>query len=88
MIIDKVLSNIEELVKDQYGNYVVQYTIELKQSSVNGRIVDKLQGQFARLSNEKFSSNVVEKVLHIFSLISAAHRTQHSYNEKTNHRRN
>jgi pumilio RNA-binding family len=52
------------MVRDQYGNYVIQYVLDLKDMNVNGRIVDKLKGIVMELSNEKFSSNVIEKVLH------------------------
>lgn len=51
------------MVRDQYGNYVVQYVLDLNSMSVNGRVVDKLKGFILELSNEKFSSNVIEKVL-------------------------
>ena len=51
------------MVRDQYGNYVIQYVIELKDMATNGKIVDSLSGYILELSNEKFSSNVVEKVL-------------------------
>ena len=50
------------MVRDQYGNYVIQYVIELKNMEVNGRIVDNLKGSILELSNEKYSSNVIEKV--------------------------
>ena len=52
----------QEMVRDQYGNYVIQYVVDLKNMDVNGRIVDKLKGTILELSNEKFSSNVIEKV--------------------------
>jgi len=57
------------MVRDQYGNYVMQYVLSLKNMNVNGRIVDKLKGSILELSNEKFSSNVIEKVFYyiIFS---------------------
>lgn len=58
------MSNAQEMVRDQYGNYVIQYVIELKNYDVNGKIVDKLKGLIYELANEKFSSNVIEKVLH------------------------
>lgn len=50
------------MVRDQYGNYVTQYVIGLKDMEINGKIVDRLKGGILELSNEKFSSNVIEKV--------------------------
>lgn len=52
----------QELVRDQFGNYVVQYVVDLKDMETNGHIIDKLKGTIMELSNEKFSSNVIEKV--------------------------
>jgi len=57
------------MVRDQYGNYVIQYVVDLKNMEINGRIVDRLKGSILELSNEKFSSNVVEKVFFIIKLI-------------------
>lgn len=61
-MVDKIVENTQEIVRDQYGNYVIQYVIELKDLNTNGRIVDRLKGTILELSNEKFSSNVIEKV--------------------------
>ena len=61
-LINNIVELTQSLVRDQYGNYVVQYAIGLKDLQVNARITDKLAGSIVELSNEKFSSNVVEKV--------------------------
>ncbi len=61
-LINKVVSLINDLVRDQYGNYVVQYVIELKFPAVNAQIADRLAGSILSLASEKFSSNVIEKV--------------------------
>ncbi len=57
-------SLVGDLVRDQYGNYVVQYVIELKLPHVNSEIADRLSGSIIVLASEKFSSNVIEKVPH------------------------
>ena len=41
---------------------MVQYVIEMGKKQVNARVADKLAGSIIELSNEKFSSNVIEKV--------------------------
>ena len=51
------------MVRDQYGNYVIQYIIDLKDQRINGNLVENLKGNIFELSNEKFSSNVIEKVI-------------------------
>ncbi len=49
--------------QDAFGNYVVQYVLELGQASASGVIMRCLLGHYAELSMQKFSSNVVEKCL-------------------------
>lgn len=49
--------------QDAFGNYVVQYVLELGQASASGAVMRNLLGHYAELSMQKFSSNVVEKCL-------------------------
>jgi len=63
-IIAMVVHNAKTLVLDPFGNYVVQYVLELKQPELTRSIARSLQGSFAELSLQKFSSNVIEKCLH------------------------
>lgn len=51
------------LLQDGFGNYCLQYVLDLGQQDVNGSIMEKLEGHFPELSQQKFSSNVVEKCL-------------------------
>ena len=62
-IIAAVVSNARKLVLDPFGNYVVQYVLELKRPQLTRGIGQALQGSFAELSLQKFSSNVIEKCL-------------------------
>lgn len=50
-------------VKNPYGNYVVQYVLELKNIEVNKKIGEQLLKNLLLLGREKFSSNVIEKCL-------------------------
>jgi len=59
-------------VSDQYGNYVVQYVLELGNLYKNAMIADSLVGRVEKLSIGKFSANVVEKVK--CSLLLLEHR--------------
>ena len=52
-----------ELVQDQYGNYVIQHIIERGHASDRGAIIDKIRGNLLTLSKHKFASNVVEKCI-------------------------
>ncbi|XP_050378028.1 putative pumilio homolog 7, chloroplastic [Argentina anserina] len=64
---DKLLTEVSRngliLSQDRYGNYVVQYVLELKIPSVMARLISQLKGHFVLLSMQKCSSHVVEKCL-------------------------
>lgn len=53
--------------QDAFGNYVVQYVLELGHPKAAAAIMRQLSGQYAELSQQKFSSNVVEKCLKLGS---------------------
>ena len=59
----KIADFTQTFVRNPYGNYVVQYVLELKMVEVNKRIGEKLLGSLLLLGMEKFSSNVIEKCL-------------------------
>ncbi len=46
-----------------YRNYVVQYILDLKTAWSSTEVMVRLEGNYAFLSTQKFSSNVVEKCL-------------------------
>lgn len=50
-------------LQDPFGNYVVQYVLELGHPEATERIMEKLTGHYSDLAQQKFSSNVVEKCL-------------------------
>lgn len=50
-------------LQDAFGNYVVQYVLELGQTESSRAVMEHLVGHYAELSMQKFSSNVVEKCL-------------------------
>jgi pumilio RNA-binding family len=63
-VLDTIVMNHKELIDDQFGNYVIQHSLQF------GRTVDKesimntvLESGLARLSRQKYASNVVEKLL-------------------------
>ncbi len=51
------------LMQDPFGNYVVQYVLELGHVEATATIMRQLYGQYPELAQQKFSSNVVEKCL-------------------------
>lgn len=59
----EIAKHTRTFVKNPYGNYVVQYVLELKNMEVNIKIGEQLLGALLTLGREKFSSNVIEKCL-------------------------
>ena len=56
------------LLQDAFGNYVVQYVLELGQIEAGAAVMHALESHYAELSMQKFSSNVVEKCLKLGGL--------------------
>ncbi|KAI1869446.1 hypothetical protein JX265_006536 [Neoarthrinium moseri] len=62
-LITQITDNAPRLVQDPFGNYVVQYIIDLNEPAFTEPLVTKFQGRISQLSRHKFSSNVIEKCL-------------------------
>ena len=50
------------LIQDPFGNYVVQYVLDLNDNRFSDGVVRQFLGHICALSVQKFSSNVIEKV--------------------------
>ena len=62
-LIQRITEHSRVLVQDPFGNYVVQYIIDLNEPTFTEPIVIMFQGCISQLSRHKFSSNVIEKCL-------------------------
>ena len=62
------------LSQDPFGNYVVQYILDLGLPWANAEVMIRLAGSYAELSMQKFSSNVVEKCLKLADAALEEHR--------------
>ncbi|XP_012464845.1 uncharacterized protein LOC105783755 isoform X2 [Gossypium raimondii] len=62
-LVEEISTNGLLLAQDAYGNYVVQFILELKIPSATSTLVSQFQGNYVHLSSQKFSSHVVEKCL-------------------------
>jgi len=60
---DVIIENLSHLVEDPYGNYLVQNVLKLESADKNNKIFCVITKDFIRLSQLKFSSNVIEKCL-------------------------
>ena len=62
-LISRITEHARILVQDPFGNYVVQYIIDLNEPTFTEPIVAMFSGCVSQLSRHKFSSNVIEKCL-------------------------
>lgn len=62
-LIQRITENARILVQDPFGNYVVQYIIDLNEPTFTEPVVEMFRGCISQLSRHKFSSNVIEKCL-------------------------
>ncbi|XP_076959661.1 putative pumilio homolog 7, chloroplastic [Bidens hawaiensis] len=64
---EKLVSEISKngilLAQDAYGNYAVQYILELQIPSAVSKLTSQFKGNYVQLATQKFSSHVVEKCL-------------------------
>merc|ERR1719295_2130081 len=56
-------SHTSVLVRNQFGNYVMQQLMEITPPSISDSIKDRMRGEYSTLAKHKFASNVVEKCL-------------------------
>lgn len=62
-LVSRITEHARVLVQDPFGNYVVQYIIDLNEPTFTEPVVSMFQGCIGQLSRHKFSSNVIEKCL-------------------------
>ena len=62
-LISAITSNAFSLVQDPFGNYVVQYILDLDEPMFTKPLCLSFAGNIPSLSKQKFSSNVIEKCL-------------------------
>ncbi|EME47358.1 hypothetical protein DOTSEDRAFT_69329 [Dothistroma septosporum NZE10] len=62
-MVDHVIRNAYALVQDPFGNYVVQYILDLSEPCFTEPLCQAFFGEIPALSRQKFSSNVIEKCI-------------------------
>ncbi|RDW70768.1 putative RNA-binding protein [Aspergillus mulundensis] len=62
-LIEQITNNAFDLVIDPFGNYVVQYILDLAEGHFTDPLCHAFLGRIPALSRQKFSSNVIEKCL-------------------------
>ena len=64
-IVYLILQNTFCLITNQFGNYVYQCILMLKDEKINYKIIEIIYDKIIPLCKEKYSSNVIEKILDI-----------------------
>lgn len=62
-LISQITANAFHLVQDPFGNYVLQYIVDLQEECFTNPLCHAFRGQIPSLSKQKFSSNVIEKCI-------------------------
>jgi hypothetical protein len=65
MLVNAVIDHAYVLVQDPFGNYVVQYILDLNNPDFTRPLCIGFCGRIVELSKQKFSSNVIEKCLRV-----------------------
>ncbi|RDI87679.1 hypothetical protein Vi05172_g2273 [Venturia inaequalis] len=64
-LVGHVIQNAYSLVQDPFGNYVVQYILDLSIPDFTRPLCSGFAGRIVELSKQKFSSNVMEKCIRV-----------------------
>ncbi|KAG5654281.1 hypothetical protein H0H81_005130 [Sphagnurus paluster] len=64
-LVTEITYNALTLVQDPYGNYVVQYILDLNDNRFSDAVIRQFAGNVCALSVQKFSSNVIEKCVRV-----------------------
>lgn len=62
-LVRKITAHSFNLVQDPFGNYVVQYILDLNEPAFTTPMCENFRGKIVELSKQKFSSNVIEKCI-------------------------
>ncbi|XP_073292558.1 uncharacterized protein [Primulina huaijiensis] len=62
-LVAEISANGLLLAQDAFGNYAVQFILELKIPSATSKLTSQFENNYVHLSTQKFSSHVVEKCL-------------------------
>ncbi|KAL9306995.1 putative pumilio 8 [Arabidopsis thaliana] len=62
-LVTEISRNSLFLAQDPYGNYAVQFVLELRDFSAIAAMLAQLKGHYVELSMQKFSSHMVERCL-------------------------
>ena len=59
-IFENILKNIDKLINDEYGNFIIQTLISVSNKNYNFKIFNYIKDKIILLSSQKYSSKVIE----------------------------
>lgn len=62
-IVKSISENLDVIIQDPYGNYIVQYSYEMFGQDRCEEITAEIINKFTQYCIQKFSANVVEKCI-------------------------
>jgi len=68
-IVELLYEHFENLIQNPYGNYALQHAMDVWPNDC-GILLEKATEKIVQYSNQKFSSNVIEKCIVIAPLVS------------------
>ena len=80
--INNIIKNLDTLINDEYGNFIIQRIIKLNRENYNNQIFDLIKNKIVQLSTQKYSSNVIETC--IFENINIREKVMEKLIEKNN----
>lgn len=63
MIIKKMVTHLDEIIQDPYGNYAIQHAMDVYGDINCSCLIERVLSKVVQLSIHKYSSNVVEKCI-------------------------
>jgi len=64
-MLDQILSSVDRLAQDPYGNYVVQHTLQHGRKEDKKQIINVIKADIVAFAKNKCSSNVVDKCFEV-----------------------
>ena len=62
-VVNFIIKDISNLINDEYGNYTIQLLVSFHNEEYNKIIFDYFKKNLVFLSNQKFSSNVIDRAI-------------------------
>ena len=59
-IIENILNNIDKLINDEFGNFIIQTIIAMNNKNYNYKVYEYIKEKFVYLCTQRFSSKVIE----------------------------